>query len=493
MISKSDYQALCKTCDEILLSNKTDNTILANTWLHILREHPIFLKNYDYLFGYTNSIQLAKRRILNLIRFIGISIIRILQSIINRKFWHATQVINKSDILFVSHLTNTELIGKDNDFYFHDLPSRLVSENISVTIALINHIKLSNDKQLIAWKGNPVSRIVLDITLTFIAELKIIFAQLKSVLNLKKIMNELNTSRFLRQQACLQMISPETMNALRISKQIALLVSKTNSKYLVITYEGHAWERLVFHEVRKINPNIKCIGYQHAPIIKHQHASQRNLSPSYNPDIILTAGRIGEQQFIDSYKLKGIDIRCLGSVKSRSSGLKNNNIPHSCLVIPEGILSECLILFEFSLLCANKMPEQKFIWRLHPLLNFQELKRRSKIFNTLPDNVLLSEETLDFDVQRSDCVLYRGSAAVMNAINAGLKPIYYKLNSEMSIDPIYQHNVGKYVVDCYSEFNNAINTPLSKEERLALINFSQDLYSSFDYSVFFNLIQETKV
>ena len=67
MISKSDYQELCDTCDEILLSNKADNTILANTWLHILREHPIFLKNYVHLFGYANFTQLIKRRISNLL------------------------------------------------------------------------------------------------------------------------------------------------------------------------------------------------------------------------------------------------------------------------------------------------------------------------------------------------------------------------------------------------------------------------------------------
>jgi hypothetical protein len=260
-----------------------------------------------------------------------------------------------------------------------------------------------------------------------------------------------------------------------------------------LTYEGHAWERLVFHEVRRINPNIKCIGYQHAPIIKYQHASHRNLSPSYNPDIILTAGRIGEQQFKDSSKLKYVDIKCLGSAKSRSSKLNNDIHLQSCLVIPEGILSECLMLFEFSLLCAYEMPDQKFIWRLHPLLNFQELRYKSKIFNKLPDNILLSEKELDLDLQRCDSVLYRGSTAVMNAINAGLKPIYYKQNNEMSIDPIYQHNAGKSVVGSYTEFKNSINKPFAKEERLALINFSQNLYSPLDYSVFFDLIQATRV
>ena len=490
MISKKDYQTLCQTFDEILLSDKADNTIIANTWLHILREHPIFLKNYVYLFGQTNSVQLAKRKISNLFRFVGISVFRILQSVIHLKFWHSAKDINESDVLFVSHLTNKDLLAIDKDFYFHDLPSRLDCENISVTLALINHIKLPNDKQSFVWKDNPVRRLILDNTLTFFAELKIIFGQLKSVLNLKKIMSELNTPRFLRQHVYLQMISPETINALRISKQIALLASKTNSKYLVITYEGHAWERLVFYEARKVNPNIKCIGYQHAPIIKHQHASQRNLSPSYNPDIVLTSGRIGEQQFKDSNKIKGIDIKCLGSAKSGNFEIKNDINHNACLVIPEGLISECLILFEFSLFCAFKMPKYKFIWRLHPLLSFKDLQDHSKIFESLPENICLSDKTLDFDVQRCNSVLYRGSTAVINAINGGLKPIYYKLNGEMSIDPIYQHHHGKCIVDCFLEFKNALMTPLTTQEQAALIDFCKNLYSPLNYSLFIELMKK---
>ncbi len=490
MISKSDYQKLCDTCDEILLSNKADNTILANTWLHILREHPIFLKNYVHLFGCANSTQLIKRRISNLVRFLSIAIIRILQSIFNNKYWHTAKDINQSDVLFVSHLTNEKLIGEDDDFYFHDLPSQLENKNISVAVALINHIKLSDSKKLKPWRDNAVKRLVLDNTLNLLAELKILFTQFNSVLRLKKIMLELNTSRLFRMQAYIQMISPETINALRISKQIALLASKTNTKYLVITYEGHAWERLVFYEARKVNPNIKCIGYQHAPIIKHQHASQRNLSPSYNPDIVLTSGKIGEQQFKDSNKIKDIDIRCLGSAKSGNFEIKNDINHNACLVIPEGLISECLILFEFSLFCASKMPKYKFIWRLHPLMSFKDLQDHSKIFESLPENICLSDKTLDFDVQRCGSVLYRGSTAVINAINGGLKPIYYKLNGEMSIDPIYQHHHGKYIVDCFLEFKNALMTPLTTQEQAALIDFCKNLYSPLNYSVFIELMKK---
>ena len=123
-------------------------------------------------------------------------------------------------------------------------------------------------------------------------------------------------------------------------------------------------------------------------------------------------------------------------------------------------------------------------------MSFKDLQDHSKIFESLPENICLSDKTLDFDVQRCGSVLYRGSTAVINAINGGLKPIYYKLNGEMSIDPIYQHHHGKYIVDCFLEFKNALMTPLTTQEQAALIDFCKNLYSPLNYSVFIELMKK---
>ena len=42
----------------------------------------------------------------------------------------------------------------------------------------------------------------------------------------------------------------------------------------------------------------------------------------------------------------------------------------------------------------------------------------------------------------------------------------------------------------FSEFKESVKIPLTQEEKLALINFSKKLYSSFDYSVLFDLFLE---
>jgi hypothetical protein len=380
------------------------------------------------------------------------------------------------------------MIGQTNDFYFYDLPSQLMAQNISVNIALIDHVKLCADSELSPWKHNYIAHIVLTSTLTFLEELKLYYAQLKSITILNKICNQLNISRAFKQKALVHAMSFDTASALRISKQIALLILKTKPKYLVLTYEGHAWERLVFYEARKIDPNIKCIGYQHAVISQHQYAIKRDLSSFYNPDIILTAGNVAKKQLDKSFKLLNTSIMCLGSHKSNNLKFNNKINLSTCLVIPEGILSECLLLFKFSLLCANAMPNYQFIWRLHPLFNFDLLKKNSNIFYNLPDNIQLSEQSIQADIGQCDSVLYRGSAAVINAIGSGLRPIYYQQNDEMSIDPIYQHVVGKSIIRSVDDFKDVVSEPLHQKERIELNQFSNLFYTPLNLSILIKIM-----
>ncbi len=88
---------------------------------------------------------------------------------------------------------------------------------------------------------------------------------------------------------------------------------------------------------------------------------------------------------------------------------------------------------------------------------------------------------MDEDIKKSDSVLYRGSTAVVNAINAGLKPIYYQqLTDELSIDPIYQQQRGKDIVFNQKDLRLAFNKDIDKEVKQSLQNFAQDFYTPLD-------------
>jgi hypothetical protein len=460
--------------DKVLLHKGINQYIVANTYLHILDQHPEFLEQYNLS---------AKEKIWQAIRFRLVTVVRVFQTIFDKKYYSAEKKNIKSDVLFVSHLTNSQQLLQDRDAYFGDFPNQLLQHGMDSSIALINHIKANNRQTSSAWNDSKVHRLVLNLSLDFLSEIKLHFSQRKAKKQLKFILKDLQINKVLAKDILLHHLSSSTSNALRIAKQVADIASRTNAKFIVTTYEGHAWERLVYYYARRVNPDIKCFGYQHAAVFKYQHALKRPLDDAYNPDVILTSGNISQQILSDCKSLRNSKISCLGSPKYLKPGVLTDKID-CCLVVPQGTVRECLHLFELSLIYAKQHQNQRFIWRLHPLLSFEKLKKHSSIFKNLPDNIYLSERDLDEDIQKCDSVLYRGSTTVVNAINAGLKPIYYQHDiDELSIDPIYQHRKGKEIVFSQNELRLALNKDIDTETKQSLQNFAQDFYTPLDVQV----------
>jgi len=61
-------------------------------------------------------------------------------------------------------------------------------------------------------------------------------------------------------------------------------------------------------------------------------------------------------------------------------------------------------------------------------------------------NLQLSNETFDFDLNRSNFAIYRGSTAIIKAIQNGLYPFYYEIRNEVNVDPLYDLNKFKKTI-----------------------------------------------
>ena len=393
--------------DKILLHKDTKPSIVANTYLHILDQRRELFEKYNLS---------VKERIWQSIRFKLVVIFRVFQTIFYKKNSNKQKNI-KSNVLFVSHLTNSQQLFQDRDAYFGDLPNQLLQYGEDSTIVLINHINANNLQISSLWKDSRVNRLILNLSFNFLSEIKLYFSQRKSKKRLNSILKELKIDKIETKNILNNHFSANTFAALRIAKQVTDIAEKTGAKFIITTYEGHAWERLVYYYARKLNPSIKCFGYQHAAVFENQHAIKRSLGSLYNPDIIFTSGKISQRILKECKLLRNLKIICLGSPKYINLNAITDKVD-CCLVVPEGSVQECLYLFELSYFYANKNKNQKFIWRLHPLLSFEKIKKHSSIFKKLPTNISLSEGDFDEDVQKSDSVLYRGSTAVINAINA---------------------------------------------------------------------------
>jgi hypothetical protein len=476
------YQELCKIFDQVLAHKDVTPQVTANKYLHVLSSHPESIAKYRF-----SKIT----KILLLVRFKLIAIVKVGQSIFDKKHYYTNSRLEQvqSDVLFISHLVSKRQLSNDNDSYFGNLPSELLDYGVSSSIALIKYVKVDNEKALRIWNKGNIVRFILSPSLDFLSETKLYLAQRKSKKQLKSILKDLKVDRGLVKNILCHHLSSGAFSSLRIAKQVAEIARKTGAKFIVTTYEGHAWERLVYYYVRKINPDVKCFGYQHAAVFENQHAIKRPLGAMYNPDVILTSGLIAKD-ILEKNKLKGSKVVCVGSPKySKSSTIKNKS--QSCLVLPEGFVSECLILFKLSLEYAKQHSEQIFIWRLHPIISFKELKKHSSIFKDLPNNIILSKDSLDDDIQKCNSVIYRGSTAVVNAINAGLKPIYYQqFADELSIDPIYTCHVGKFFAHNQETLTLALETDICIDAKQSLQDYAQNFYTPLNLRVFLEEIKD---
>ena len=50
-MTELQYKTLCKSCDEVLNMDHFGSELIAIPWLHVIREHPVFLTQYEELFN----------------------------------------------------------------------------------------------------------------------------------------------------------------------------------------------------------------------------------------------------------------------------------------------------------------------------------------------------------------------------------------------------------------------------------------------------------
>ena len=245
--------------------------------------------------------------------------------------------------------------------------------------------------------------------------------------------------------------STSTIITLGLYYQIKHLVETLQPRAIIVTYEGHGWERLAFAAARTVAPGIRCVGYQHAMLFPKQHAIKRSLGPHFDPDVILTAGTVTRDILRKAISNNFINIQVGGTHRFKpftpeSLNEKMHPEKAQCLVVPDGTLSECVKIFDFVFEVAELAPNLKFIIRTHPVITYEKIAKDISRFKTLPDNVLLSTRSIDEDFKSCRWAIYRGSSAAIFAVVAGLRPFYIAKKDELSIDPLISLEEWRFIV-----------------------------------------------
>lgn len=505
-MNEKQYLRLCDACDQILVASDSTIERVAIGWLHVIREHPVFLSLYHDIFKndielkYTafKWIQNTKHKLVwfgNLIKVICCD---------NKISVLSHELPSRIDVLFVSHLINPSLASHTEDFYFGSLPNEMVACGRSVVVALINHTTKSSSDYNDILSNCSYPRVILSESLRFMDEITL-HRRLKiqaQMLCKKSKCPDSPFDRRIKAKASIEALTDGSHRNMRIAAEIGNLVCSLRPKAIILTYEGHAWERVVFASVRQAVPGIKCFGYQHAALFRLQHAIRRNLEPEYNPDHIFTTGRIGKAELDSACGLNKIPVSILGSNRSSFNNIDfnlNNTLSESsespyditCLVIPEGIASECNILFEFSLSCAKVFPNIFFIWRLHPIISFDSLLKLNPKYKSLPVNIIISKNQIEKDIASSNWALYRGSTAIVQSVLAGLLPIYLKIKEEMTINPLYSIDASQCSVSSVNELEAILKSNpselfyMKREAR----DYCKEIYQPFDMQVLLDAVK----
>lgn len=494
MIDKNTYLTICKYCDDLL--NKYNSSIqrVSINWLHVIREHPIILNRYELLFskGFLDKyIYRTKFVFFNYLRFL----FNIIGSIRNKPnlielglFEEDTRV----DYLFVSHLIDASHINNDFDFYFGNTIKKIDSLNYKSLTVILNQTKISNEvlkKQYLLSSRKVLFSKLLD----FKSELKLFFQLFKEQAILKHELkninydnNSLQTKIF--KETTRQCLSSSTTNNLRYYYQFKKIIEKYRPKNIISTFEGHAWERVLFFAAKEHCLSIQCMGYQHTSLFRFQHSVLRKLNSMYNPDVILTAGEAAYRKFKNSDI--GVDkiVKILGSNRGNAL-IKTDPIydarKNTCIVIPEGFDSECVVLFKFALKCSRVTPEINFIFKLHPIMNKESFIMKYPEFNLLPNNIKWASNDIDTDLSECKWALYRGTTMIVQAIYAGLIPLYYqKKPDEMSLDLLYEVAHIKPILTSEDDFiNNTLKINQSIFDRNLVLNYCSTLYDKFNYKI----------
>ena len=394
-------------------------------------------------------------------------------------------------MVIVSHLVDVKHLECDNDFYFANIGQHLNNNNINPLFVLINHTNEGSDvlsKQFGKFKS---SKIILSNNLGLRGEIQILFGLIKELMKMR-------VASFQKQgllKDVLKFLSSVknlggALSSLRIVKQVESTLQLYNPKAIITTYEGHSWERAVYGVANQYNENLLRIGYQHSVITKNSHSINRPLGKKYDPDLILSSGEITHHVLQTAFKGAHSRVSILGSRKSvERLEVSSEKKSKTCLVLPEGLIEECDILFGFSLECAKTLPNIDFIWRLHPVMCFNEVLRYMSINkDDLPKNVILSNASLTKDIEKSSYALYRGTTAVIEAIYGNLMPIYLSDNSGMTIDLLHEAGNERKIANNTQDFIKIVNndTPYSNGK---LIDYCKRYFMPLDYSV---LIKELK-
>tara|TARA_X000000950_G_scaffold288823_1_gene407656 strand:+ start:4842 stop:6221 length:1380 start_codon:yes stop_codon:yes gene_type:complete len=451
---------ILNACNAILSQNNIQCLNFID-WLHYVKRHQHFDKSY--------SKENFKLRIIYKTFFLYF--IKILYKIFfNSKKFQPSSNINY-DYIILSHK-----FGKSNekDLYFGDIAKFLIKEKIKFKIYFYNHSVKSSKNDSINYAST------LEKILIFIKLIKNFFKVIEFTSKKKLKKYDLR----IKLKIALESLSPKTFDNYIISYNVDKIYKKKNTiKNFITTYEGFSFERAIFYSIKSRNLKTLLIGYQHAPVLKYQNTIFKDFTYNYNPDVILTSGSITKNIFNKNFKNKKILELGSNKIPINKKKILKDKKQLTILVLPEGIESECVSLYNFVFNVAQKMRKINFIVRFHPLIDLNYLKKKYPLFKIKNKNIIFSNNSLEKDISKSKFVIYRGTSAVLNCVINHVYPIYLKDHNSLTVNILYAQKKNISEITSFKDFKEIIDNENKYKVSNFLIFFAKKYFTQINFNI----------
>jgi hypothetical protein len=244
------------------------------------------------------------------------------------------------------------------------------------------------------------------------------------------------------------------------------------------------------------------LAYQHSGILNNQQWLKKFKFNEFSPDHIFTCGKINRKKLIKLNKLFKYRVSVIGTSKNNILKKKNeiekpNKKKINCLVCPEGSIQETKIIFNYIFEIFKNVKNIRFILRTHPFINIRSFfdKYMSHETNIFSKNIILSKKKFEFDIQRSQLILFRGSYSVISGLLNSLIPIYYKYEKDFfNISPIEDYKYKIFFVKNSKEFINLINNKSFYKyfSYLKAKKYASNFFSPYNEKLFLNYVNKIK-
>ena len=339
--------------------------------------------------------------------------------------------IKTANVVVVSHLTNLEHLTAINDFYYDNIVSRLMESGISTHLCLINHIVAkSSDVQ------QTSTRTVLPAYLSPIRECVLLLRLLLSIHKMPVLTGNSIEKKFSR-MAKMSQFNSRAIGNLRIGLMLSDIIFRTSPMFVIHTYEGHGWEKILNATTHKMNKRPFVCGYQHAPLFPGPKSICHDVEEA-SPKHIFTTGEITRETLMKDCEIPGVSFSVLGSNKNKNNIASYRSQTCNCLFAPEGTMDEVLLMARIAVEAAFENSLQMYMLRLHPVLSRKKVLSALAHLKPFPKNFKISDNSLDDDLASASWLCYRGSSVVFQAILNRVKPIYLDVEDRAEYnDPLF--------------------------------------------------------